>query len=227
MKESGNITREVFAESLKRVMKKTPFNRISVIDIVASSGYCRKTFYNYFQTKEELLIWIYNNDINKILGEFGSKDYSDFISRQLYHSTQNYDRYMEKRSWWWYDNRHFCRNAFTQDPSNALINHLYQKTFIFFHNTITLTLSRNGPSISDKEQCRLAEFFSYSGVHHMVQTISQLDEVITPDSIMHHGVADSMTILDVYLENLARAKGRHHSLLRKATTVMASRKTGL
>lgn len=58
--------RKAFYQSLKTLLKEKTFAKISVTEIAESAGYTRNTFYNHFQTKEELL----NSLIDSILEEF-------------------------------------------------------------------------------------------------------------------------------------------------------------
>ena len=58
--------RQAFYQALKTLLKEKPFAKISVTDIAESAGYTRNTFYNHFETKEELL----NSLIDSILEEF-------------------------------------------------------------------------------------------------------------------------------------------------------------
>ena len=50
-------------QALKQLARKKPFDKISVSDITAVSGYNRQTFYYHFQDKYELLNWVYYQDI--------------------------------------------------------------------------------------------------------------------------------------------------------------------
>lgn len=58
--------RRAFQDALKILLKKKSFSRITVTDIASQAGFSRHTFYNHFETKEELL----NSFIDIILEEF-------------------------------------------------------------------------------------------------------------------------------------------------------------
>jgi AcrR family transcriptional regulator len=123
-----DITKDALAEALRRLMLKRPVDRISVMDIVTLSGYSRKTFYNHFQNKEELLVWIFNEDVLDLARKYilcgnnaehlkASVDYYDFVSRHLNRMpVQDYLDYIERRSMQLYENRRFYRNAFGLCP---------------------------------------------------------------------------------------------------------------
>jgi len=60
-----DITKRALAESLKALMRKTPFSKISVESICEGAGISRRNFYRHFLDKYELLSWIYYEDFVK------------------------------------------------------------------------------------------------------------------------------------------------------------------
>ena len=58
----SQITKNAIAESLKKLTKTTPFDKITVSDIASTCGINRQTFYYHFEDKYELLSWIYYKD---------------------------------------------------------------------------------------------------------------------------------------------------------------------
>lgn len=55
----SNITKLALANSLKELMEKAAFNKISVSDIVDNCGLTRQAFYYHFKDKYDLMNWIY------------------------------------------------------------------------------------------------------------------------------------------------------------------------
>lgn len=51
-------TKRQFADALRELMREEPFARISVSDIAEKAGISRKSFYNHFKDKYELVNWI-------------------------------------------------------------------------------------------------------------------------------------------------------------------------
>ena len=68
----ANITKQVLADSLKKLMKAGPFAKISVIDICDGCGMNRKSFYYHFKDKYDLVNWIFYTDFIRV------------VSRQVY-----------------------------------------------------------------------------------------------------------------------------------------------
>jgi len=58
----ANITKKALADSLKKLMKEKPFEKISVIDICEGCGMNRKSFYYHFKDKYDLVNWIFYTD---------------------------------------------------------------------------------------------------------------------------------------------------------------------
>ncbi|QAT43960.1 TetR/AcrR family transcriptional regulator C-terminal domain-containing protein [Aminipila luticellarii] len=62
------LTKNLMADSLKKLMAQKPLNKISVREIVEGCGVNRQTFYYHFQDIYDLLQWIINQEIVSVLG---------------------------------------------------------------------------------------------------------------------------------------------------------------
>ena len=62
-----NITKLALARSLKELMLKKSFDKISISDITNNCKLNRQTFYYHFQDKYDLMNWIYYNEIFVLL----------------------------------------------------------------------------------------------------------------------------------------------------------------
>lgn len=54
---------KAMAQSLKRLVVKMPFEKITIRQIADGAGVIRVTFYNHFQDKYDLLAWIFRREI--------------------------------------------------------------------------------------------------------------------------------------------------------------------
>ena len=68
-------TKEIFAESLKKLSTKKSVEKISVKDIVCDCGLTKTTFYNHFRDKYDLAAWIYSDTAEKIMNKIDSENY--------------------------------------------------------------------------------------------------------------------------------------------------------
>lgn len=64
------ITKKIIAYSLKKNMESTPFQKVSIRQIMETAEIRRQTFYDHFQDKFELLAWIYQQDISENISDF-------------------------------------------------------------------------------------------------------------------------------------------------------------
>lgn len=69
----SNITKQLFANALKKRMKEKPIEKITVKEISNDCGLNRRTFYRHFKDIYDLLEWIFSSEIKNSL-----KDSLDF-----------------------------------------------------------------------------------------------------------------------------------------------------
>lgn len=73
-------TKRTLAESLKTIMKKKPFSKITISEIIADCGVNRKTFYYHFEDIYALLKWMFENEAIEVIKNFDLLvDYEDAI----------------------------------------------------------------------------------------------------------------------------------------------------
>ncbi len=63
-------TKKTLAESLKRIMKKKKFSKITVSEIIADCGLNRKTFYYHFEDIYALLKWTLESEAVEVVKQF-------------------------------------------------------------------------------------------------------------------------------------------------------------
>lgn len=73
-------TKKAFASSLKKLMGKEPFTKITVSKIIADCDMNRKTFYYHFQDIYALLHWMLQEEAIEVVQHFDlSTDYGEAI----------------------------------------------------------------------------------------------------------------------------------------------------
>lgn len=65
---TSELTKQLIADSLKKLMAEKPLNKISIRELVADCGVNRQTFYYHFQDIYALLEWIIEKEIVSVLG---------------------------------------------------------------------------------------------------------------------------------------------------------------
>lgn len=100
----SNITKNALAVSMKKLMEKKPFSKISVGDICEDCGMNRKSFYYHFRDKYDLVNWIF---------------YVDFIERMDWSSCRNEWDKLEALCSHFYRERLFYQNALQVEGQNS------------------------------------------------------------------------------------------------------------
>lgn len=116
-----NETKEIFAQSLKKLMETECFGRISVSDIASHAGLSRKSFYNHFQDKYELVNWIC---------------YSQFVS--IKQETLGYGGWRAVRSFleFFASDRRFFVNALQDMKQNSFGQYFSDLLFEVIYETV-------------------------------------------------------------------------------------------
>lgn len=74
-------TKKALAASLKKAMKKKPFSKITVSEIVSDCGVNRKTFYYHFEDIYALLKWMFEEEAIEVVKQFDFLvDYDEAIT---------------------------------------------------------------------------------------------------------------------------------------------------
>lgn len=80
----NRTTKDLLAASVRELAKKKSIDKISVREIAKNAKLTSATFYNHFSNKYELVAWIYNMQISKVLEEFLSVySWEDVVRRFL------------------------------------------------------------------------------------------------------------------------------------------------
>lgn len=64
---SGDMTKRLMVQSLKKYMAKKPLAKISVREITEDSGGNRQTFYYHFEDIYDIVKWMYQEEAVKLI----------------------------------------------------------------------------------------------------------------------------------------------------------------
>lgn len=101
------LTKQLIADTLKKLMQHTPLDKISVQSIVDSCGINRKTFYYHFEDKQALVCWIFDTEYGAITDLNNDNTTIDELLEHLY------------------QNKNFYVEALTSDTQNNLREHFF------------------------------------------------------------------------------------------------------
>lgn len=90
-----NTTKYMLAQSMKTLMEKRTFSKISVAELCESCGMSRKSFYYHFRDKYDLVHWIFQTEfLQPVLEEGDLSDWEVFcrLCRYFYRERDFYRR---------------------------------------------------------------------------------------------------------------------------------------
>ena len=89
--------------------------RVTVVDIARETGISRKTFYNYFETVESLIVWIYRTNVSALLVRGGFAPSSLLVPAKLFFKALG--DYLQSR-------REYYRHLFASSDHFRLFDYL-------------------------------------------------------------------------------------------------------
>ena len=145
------LTKQLIAQTLKKLMLKNNLDKISVQNIVDACGLNRKTFYYHFRDKQALVCWIFDNE---------SANLSDL--------NQN-NTIIDELLNYLYLNRDFYVAALTSDTQNNLREHLFK---IVYESIIVRIMEiLKNRSIDAYNMKLIANFFSNAIIGSITQWV--------------------------------------------------------
>ena len=123
----SNITKKALSASLKALMTKMPYTKISVGDICDGCEMNRKSFYYHFKDKQDLINWIFDTELSERAENARSADLL---------------RDMETLFEYLYDNKAFYKKAFGIEGQNSLSEHVSDFQIDFLTDGILCAIKR-------------------------------------------------------------------------------------
>ena len=140
------LTKKELAASLKKMMQKTPFDKITVKDLVKECGVNRQTFYYHFQDIYELLGWIYKTEALGAIADYKSYETWQQGFLKIFQYVGN--------------NKEFCTNTIRSLGRDHLEEFLYSVTFNLLINVVEEVAVDK--EVSQKDKNFIAGFYSYA-----------------------------------------------------------------
>ncbi len=148
----ANITKLAMANSLKDLMTRKPFHKISVGDIVENCGLTRPAFYYHFKDKFDLMNWIYYTETAEFMSSYKKVEHwSDGLIDLCC--------YMRK-------NKHFYVNALNTTGQNSFQEYLHD---YIRDISISVIESIQGTEFNEEKWGFIAEFIATSFVALIVR----------------------------------------------------------
>ncbi|MFA9466524.1 MAG: TetR/AcrR family transcriptional regulator C-terminal domain-containing protein [Velocimicrobium sp.] len=130
------ITQMAIANALKKLSDTMPFEEISVQDISIECGISRKTFYNHFEDKYQLVDWIFRYEIgDKLIAETSLNDWK--------RGSLLLCRYLK-------ENKKYYENVLNFEGQNSFKEYLYDLTERQIH-ILTEELQRKKETLKNRQ----------------------------------------------------------------------------
>ena len=156
----SNITKKALASSLKKILSKKEFNKITINDITEDCGVNRQTFYYHFKDIYDLLEWIYTNEV---IGKIKNLETDN--------PTENWQQEFLYVFEYIIENKKFVYNTYYSVSRSFFLNFVYQQT------NLVLTKAVNEKSknlnIDEKNKKFIADFYKYGFVGIMLDWIDK------------------------------------------------------
>ena len=141
------------AEAMKKCMKDTPVELITVKEIVETCGTTRQTFYRNFQDKYDLINWYFDKILQESFEHMGE-------GRTVYEGLVKKFEFISQE-------RLFFRAAFKSDEQNCLKDHDFQLITEFYTNKIE---SKSGKKMTEELKF-LLEMYCQGSIYMTVQWV--------------------------------------------------------
>ena len=166
-------TKQLIAESLKELMKKRSFEKITVKMIVDNCHVTRQTFYKYFQDKYDLLGWVFSTNIDRVLeSNSGEQSWCKVLEEML--------RYMKEE-------QTFYVNAVSYRGQNNLKHVILEYTRTAYARELRKRLNTEDLS---QEFLASIEFNSYGAAGFIYNWIGE--NMSTEPKLLAQFIADNM-----------------------------------
>jgi probable dihydroxyacetone kinase regulator len=187
MEKKKKMTKVLIGESLKGLMLRYPFEKITIKMITAEASVIRPTFYNYFYDKYEVLEWIFSEDIiESVMELFDQEMYSEGLKLlfvRMKRDAQFYTRAFEITG----------QNSF----ENILNDYLY-RMFMVELDKAYVPPALNNPLMTKE---LVARYYSISTVQMLktwvqgdLQNYSADDMVEAFEYLLKHGLTDYLEL---------------------------------
>lgn len=143
---TSTMTKKELAASLKKLMEKTPLEKITIKNVVSDCGVNRQTFYYHFQDIYELLGWIYRTEALDAIANY--KTYKTW--------QQGFLKIFQYVA----ENKAFSMNTFHSLGRDHLDKFLYDVTFELLIGVVNELGDSTEISLEDKKF--IADFYSYA-----------------------------------------------------------------
>ncbi len=160
-------TRQLFADTLKDMMKQMPLEKVRVGELCRLCGAERRSFYYHFRDKYDLVAWIYLQDYHASV----PKTAGGYTLEQ--HIVQMLRRMRDKEQ--------FYRKAFSDSSQNSIEQYIYEK---FVEQGEEIVRSYTGNSSLSQNDLYDIKSYSFACIGHTREWLNGKSEY-SPEEFAH------------------------------------------
>lgn len=172
------ITKQIFADTFKMLLKRVNYEKITVRDIIKYSGFSNKTFYYHFRDREDLVAWIFHKEVENILLNVVGMDYYHLLEKNLIkieprfekvyflilckETNSSFSKFWGNVINYFLDNMHFYNEVLNYEGQNNFKSYLINLYHQQFKENIILLINNKDLDIkpSSSEMEMLAEYLT-------------------------------------------------------------------
>ena len=115
----SSLTKRALAQTMKELMARESFSKISVGEICEACGMSRKSFYYHFRDKYDLVNWIFDTEFIEVIQKCGVSGGTDILNSMC--------RYF-------YEEQRFYRSALEIEGQNSFREHFTEVITPLIHS---------------------------------------------------------------------------------------------
>ena len=174
-------TKVELANAFKELSKKKPMNKITVNDLIKYCQLNRNTFYYHFEDIHDLINWMFNEEVKKIIDNFDKSNYENFLNSVL--------DYIE-------ENKHILNSAYNSFGREQLKKILKIHFYTTFDGIITNHIKSRNLTIDEDFKQFLIDFYS-AGIGELIVNYCKEEQCIDRKKLISYlfALTNSIPIL--------------------------------
>lgn len=151
------ITKNVLAASLKKLLLKKPLDKITITDLTEEAGINRMTFYYHFQDIYDLVAWVCKRDADDALK--GKKTYATWQEGiiNIFYAVL--------------ENKPFVLNVYRSVSRDKIEDYLYTLVYQLLYDVISEMAA--GRKVDNEDLAKVADFYKYAFVGVMLDWVKR------------------------------------------------------
>jgi AcrR family transcriptional regulator len=193
MSVKNEMTRSLYANILKEMAHTIKYKKITTQSIVNASGLSKKTFYNLFKNKQDLVNWIFHSDLDLLISDiikkypqlspkvvYGIPYHKAYYIKNFSHKEVDYSvyPYWAALGQYFHANKHFYLNVLDSGIENNFRNYLHRLFYYQFQEELYELL--DGKEMPHCLLHNLTNFFTYAFIDSLIQRLHH-DHDFLPD----------------------------------------------